>query len=195
MAAAGKHKSRIRIIAGRFRGRKIPVPDLPGLRPSGDRVRETLFNWLQTEITGANCLDLFAGSGALGMEAASRGAGRVLLIDSKRVLIENLETLAADWKADSIELLHADALKWLADYRAGPAFDLVFVDPPFEQQLQQQVLERLAACGLVKAGGLVYVETAARDISVLPPADWQLEKDKTIGEVQLQLFRVPSQAG
>ena len=120
---------RLRIVGGEWRGRRLPVLDQPGLRPTPDRVRETLFNWLAPLITGARCLDLFAGSGALGFEAASRGAGRVVMIEKSanvvRVLRENRLLL----DARQVEVIHADAGPWLAG-QAEP-FDLVFLDPPF----------------------------------------------------------------
>ena len=124
---------RLRIVAGEWRGRRLPVLDQPGLRPTPDRVRETLFNWLAPLITGARCLDLFAGSGALGFEAASRGAGRVAMIEKSANLVRVLRENRLLLDARQVEVIQADAGLWLAG-QAEP-FDLVFLDPPFAENL------------------------------------------------------------
>ncbi|HTA64280.1 MAG TPA: 16S rRNA (guanine(966)-N(2))-methyltransferase RsmD, partial [Xanthomonadaceae bacterium] len=133
----------VRIIGGRWRGSKLPVADAAGLRPSADRVRETVFNWLQPRIVGARVLDLFAGTGALGLEAASRGAARVVLVEKDAVLAStlraNAERLARADAAKTVEVVCDDALRWLS--RSPDArFDLVFVDPPFAAGLWQSAL-------------------------------------------------------
>lgn len=175
----------LRIIAGAHRGRRIPVPDRPGLRPTGDRVRETLFNWLAPVMPGSRCLDLFAGSGALALEAASRGAGRVLAVERDRGLAAAIGDLASEWGAEPVEVIHGDALSILA----GPAepFDVVFLDPPFDGELLAPALERLAA-GWLAPGALVYVETPAGDAPPVPEG-WQLQRERRAGHVALRLYR------
>jgi 16S rRNA (guanine966-N2)-methyltransferase len=149
--------NRVRIIGGHYRRRLLDFPGTEGLRPTPDRVRETLFNWLGQDLPGWVCLDLFAGSGALGFEAASRGAARVVMIERDARAFQALERNRATLGASQIDLLRVDALAWLANNRA--LFDLVFVDPPFESGLVAPVLADLA-CHL-KPGGYAYVEQGA----------------------------------
>lgn len=187
-----KKAGSVRIIGGRWRGRRLPVADLPGLRPSGDRSRETLFNWLQADIRGARCADLFAGTGVLGLEAASRGAARVVLIENAprgaRAIEESVNTLGGD----GITVVRGDALRWLET--CGPAsIDIAFVDPPFGSGLAVRALERLAACGCLAPGGLVYLETARQEAAELPPP-WCVVREKLLGEVRMQLLQWPSGA-
>lgn len=165
---------KLRIIGGQWRGRRLSVPDASGLRPTGDRAREVLFNWLQDRIRGARCLDLFAGTGALGLEAASRGAASVTLVERDRKLAALLARVAAEWPGgDMLHIVRGDALVWLAreaessagrqDLAPGGApFDLVFVDPPFDAGLYARTLAALRRPGLLAAGARVYVESAAR---------------------------------
>lgn len=176
---------KVRIIGGRWRGRRLPVADVPGLRPTPDRVRETLFNWLQSHIEGAACLDLFAGSGALGLEAASRGAGRVVMVESHPALARTLQQQASHFAADNVEVVHADALEWLA---AAPpqAFDIVFLDPPFEQGLIDRACGALIAGHRLNEGALLYMESEAG----LETEHAQLQKVRhdRAGQVQYGLF-------
>ncbi len=146
--------NRVRIIGGQYRRRLLDFPDSAGLRPTPDRVRETLFNWLGQDLPGWACLDLFAGSGALGFEAASRGAGRVVMVERDRAAIGALEKNRIVLGAKQVEVLRADALAWLANSRE--AFDLIFVDPPFDSALAAPALADLARH--LKAGGQAYVE-------------------------------------
>ena len=146
--------NRVRIIGGRYRRRLLDFPGSAGLRPTPDRVRETLFNWLGQDLPGWNCLDLFAGSGALGFEAASRGAARVVMIERDRAAIDALERNRALLGAGEVDILRADAQAWLENSRE--AFDLVFVDPPFESGLAAPALAVMA--GHLKPGGQVYIE-------------------------------------
>lgn len=134
---------KVRIIGGRWRGTRLEVPGIDGLRPSSDRVRETLFNWLQGQIVGARCLDLFAGSGALGFEAASRGAREVVMIERDVRAAAGLRLAAQRLQATQIEVVEGDALAWL-QRGSEREFDLVFVDPPFATSLHQTALDRLA---------------------------------------------------
>jgi 16S rRNA (guanine966-N2)-methyltransferase len=136
-----QRKSRVRIIGGEHRGRRIEVADRPGLRPTPDRVRETLFNWLGQRLDGLRCLDLFAGSGALGFEAASRGAARVVMVENDRAAHRALEAARSAIGFGPVELVLGDAFDYLQ--RAGDAFDVVFLDPPFRQNALAAALERL----------------------------------------------------
>jgi 16S rRNA (guanine966-N2)-methyltransferase len=178
----------VRIIGGQWRGRCLPVADLPGLRPSGDRGRETLFNWLQAVVPAADCLDLFAGSGALGLEAASRGAGSSVLVDIEskvvRMLVENVRLL----DAENVHVDQANALAWLK--AAEPAsFDLIFVDPPFDSALAQDALDAIAESGVLRAGGFVYLETPRSKPAPLLRPGWSEWRNKVLGEVRMQLLK------
>ncbi len=148
--------NRVRIIGGQYRRRLLDFPDSGGLRPTADRVRETLFNWLGQDLPGWICLDLFAGSGALGFEAASRGAARVVMIERDRAAYEALQRNRATLGADAVEIVHADALAWLAGNRES--FDLIFVDPPFDPTAAAPALADLAPH--LRPGGQLYVEQA-----------------------------------
>jgi 16S rRNA (guanine966-N2)-methyltransferase len=149
--------NRVRIIGGQYRRRLLDFPASAGLRPTPDRVRETLFNWLGQDLPGWACVDLFAGSGALGFEAASRGAGRVVMIERDRTAAEALEKNRAVLGATQVDILRADALAWLKNNRES--FDLIFVDPPFDSGLAGPVLAELASH--LKPGGQAYVEQGA----------------------------------
>ena len=155
--------NRVRIIGGQYRRRLLDFPDADGLRPTPDRVRETLFNWLGQDLPGWTCLDLFAGSGALGFEAASRGAARVLMIERDAKAIRALEHNRATLGASQLDILRVDALAWLANSRES--FDLIFVDPPFDSGLAASVLPELGTH--LKPGGHAYVEQAMP--VVVPP--------------------------
>lgn len=180
-AAAG----RVRIIGGHWRGTKLDVPDRPGLRPTSDRVRETLFNWLQPHLSGATCLDLFAGSGALGFEAASRGAAACVLIERDAELAQRLHAHAARLQATQVEVHAMDAVTWLSA-PATVRFDIVFVDPPFEAQLHAAVVARLDDWLAPQA--MIYVE-APRDAVFAPPAHWALHREGSTREVRYALYR------
>jgi len=155
--------NRVRIIGGRFRRRLLDFPGSTGLRPTPDRVRETVFNWLGQDLPDWVCLDLFAGSGALGFEAASREAGRVVMIERDRDAHAALEKNRAVLGANQVEVLRADAMAWLANTRE--TFDLVFVDPPFDSGLAAPVLADIAR--VLKPGGFAYVEQG--EMVVAPP--------------------------
>lgn len=182
----GRTTGKVRIIAGRWRGRRLAVPHEPGLRPTGDRARETLFNWLQGNVPGARCLDLFAGSGALGLEAASRGAASVTLVERNRELAGALQSIAGQWPGGEVlKVVHADALQWLQD--AGGPWDLVFVDPPFDAGLHAQVLTSLQRPGLLPEAARVYLESDARGPRE-PGNAWRILREKRLGEVRMQLL-------
>lgn len=156
------------------------------MRPTPDRVRETLFNWLQTRIAGLRCLDLFAGSGALGLEALSRGAAAVVFIEADRRAAQGLRELLTRWQATQAEVQQADALHYLA----GPSrpMDLVFLDPPFAAGLLAPVAEALTRRGWLAEGALIYVEHAADD-RWQPPAGWEPLKSGTAGAVGYYLYQ------
>jgi 16S rRNA (guanine966-N2)-methyltransferase len=177
--AAGRNE--VRIVGGRWRGRKIRFPTAQGLRPSPDRVRETLFNWLAPVIQGARCLDLFAGSGALGFEALSRGAAAVVLVERNRQVADHLRQLATTLGADGAEVAEADALAWL-DRGPGP-FDVVFVDPPFGSGLLAGALQRLDRPGRLAPGAFVYLEGPAAEGPPSLPAGWALHRSGRAGDV------------
>ncbi len=186
MSKSGKSNS-VRIIAGDWRGRRLQVADVPGLRPTGDRGRETLFNWLQPWIPTADCADLFAGTGALGFEAASRGAASVLMIEkhplAQAVLRQSIEQL----QAEQVKLHAGGAMTLIEEFKPD-SFDLVFVDPPFDSNLGGLVLERLHKKGAVRRGGFVYIESPASR-TIAPPQGWSVWRDQQLGEVRMQLFR------
>lgn len=184
--ASGGGSGTVRIIGGAWRGRRLRVADAPGLRPSGDRARETLFNWMQPHLQGARCADLFAGTGALGFEAASRGAREVFLIERSRPLAAMLSESAELLQAGQIEVVNADALEWL-ESRPRSSLDIIFIDPPFETDLAPRALEKLAATGCLAPGALVYLELPRRDQAISPKGFVQL-REKGIGEVRLELL-------
>lgn len=179
--------NKLRIIGGEWRSRLIAFDDAPGLRPTPARVRETLFNWLQADVVNSRCLDLFSGSGALGFEAASRGAKQVLLVDNNpktcRKLQENCTALAAG----RVRVAQADVMQFIE--REREAFDLIFLDPPFGQGLAEPVCRRLSEAGLLAAYGKIYIETerglALNDL----PGHWRCLKHKQAGEVAYSLYQ------
>ena len=194
MARTGKHtakRSTLRIIGGQWRGRRLSFTPAEGLRPTTDRVRETLFNWLAPSIHGARCLDLFAGSGALGLEALSRGAASCDFVDTSAAALRQIEQHLRLLQAEARAHCHlAAASTYLQDARGS--YEIIFIDPPFGRALVDPVCARLGAASLVSAGGLVYVETAARDPVPAVPADWRLHREKVAGEVCYRLFEAPA---
>ncbi|MBK1718894.1 16S rRNA (guanine(966)-N(2))-methyltransferase RsmD [Thiocystis violacea] len=178
-------RNQLRLIGGRYRGRRLTFPDQPGLRPTADRVRETLFNWLVPVIAGARCLDVFAGSGALGFEAVSRGAARVVMIERAPPAAHRLQANAELLGATGIQVHQADALEWLAG-SASP-FDLVFLDPPFADGLLAPAIERLSAPGWLAPEARIYLETPVQSGFPPLPDDWELIRDKTAGQVRYGL--------
>ena len=179
---------KIRIIAGRWRGRKLPVADRPGLRPTGDRARETLFNWIGPRIVGAHVLDLFAGSGALGLEAASRGAGKVVLVERDAVAAAHLRDGPMQWpESGAVELHQRDALSWLQ--QKPQAFDLVLVDPPFSSDLHDKALMLLTGTqGWLAENALIYVESSPDGVPVQWPDDWAPLRQKPVGQTLMTLL-------
>jgi len=179
--------NQVRIIAGRWRGRKLSFPDARGLRPTPDRIRETLFNWLAPLLPGACCLDLFAGSGALGFEAASRGAARVVMVDHNPDIVRALRLNQQLLCADDIEILQQEAGNYLSG-RSGQ-FDLVFLDPPFKDStLLEKSIRMLTESGSLKGGARIYLETPAKAPEPLIPECWTVEKQKKAGQVVYRLY-------
>ena len=172
----------VRIIGGQWRSRRLPICDLPGLRPSSDRLREMLFNWLTPTLPGSVCVDLFAGTGALGFEAASRGAAKVTLVELSRKAAQQLLANRDLLKAEDIDVVCADAFTVLNRTRDA---DIVFVDPPFDLSVQERVLAGLLP--RLRAGALVYVESPDHQAFALP-AGYQLVKEKRVAGVIARLL-------
>ena len=182
-------RGEVRVIAGEWRSRRIAFPELPGLRPTPDRVRETLFNWLGHDLEGFRCLDLYAGSGALGFEAHSRGASQVIMVENNPVVVRALEANATRFSASRLKIVRADALEFLRRSANGGAvgetrFDVVFIDPPFDQGVPDEVLSLLPP--LLATGGLVYMEAG---VQAVVPQSWKTEKQGKAGQVHFQLMR------
>ena len=179
----------VRIIGGELRSRKISFPDAAGLRPSADRVRETLFNWLQMAIPAARVLDLFAGSGALGFEAASRGASSVVMVEKAKpaanALRDNRDALATT----AVQIIEADALIWLRRDAGKQRFDLVFLDPPFDANQHYEAAYTLAESGCLAPGALVYIESAEPLDEAMLPSNWTGRKIKRAGAVHSTLLQ------
>jgi len=174
----------VRIIAGQWRSRKIHFPDLAQLRPTPDRVRETLFNWLMPVITGARCLDLFAGSGALGLEALSRGAAQVVFVDRDAAVVTHLRKQLVLFKAQNATVIQADALDYLAQCKEQ--FDIVFLDPPYAAALLLPVSQALEQYGVLRNQARIYLEARDGDVTELP-ANWQVQRSKQAGQVAYHL--------
>jgi 16S rRNA (guanine966-N2)-methyltransferase len=184
--SANTNAGQVRIVGGRWRNTRLPVPNLPGLRPSSDRVRETLFNWLTGQLTGARVLDLFAGTGALGLEALSRGADTAVLVERDPGLVRQLGEVVTRLKAtDQASVVHADALAWL-DQQPEDAFDIAFIDPPFAAGLWDQVLARLPR--LLAPGAWLYIESPHDQAQALPPG-FVLHREGSTREVRYALAR------
>jgi len=178
----------LRIIGGEWRGRKLRFADGEGLRPTTDRVRETLFNWLAPLIHGARCLDLFAGSGALGMEALSRGAGEVVFVDNNPVAITALKENLALLKADNASVIRGDALAYLRGETRH--FDVVFLDPPFRRDLLQPALKLLVEGGWLAPGARLYLELESEEALPELPAGWEVLRSKQAGQVAYHLVEI-----
>ncbi len=180
---AGSIRHEVRLIGGQWKRSKLPVADAPGLRPTPDRVRETLFNWLGRDLAGWRCLDAFAGSGALGFEAASRGAAQVVLLERDRRLAAALTASKLRLKADALRIENVDALAWMA--RCPPAsFELVFIDPPFDLPLVEPSLA--LAQRLVVPDGFLYVEAGQ---AIAAPPGLKMHRQGRAGAVHFHLLQ------
>lgn len=180
----------LRIIGGIWRGRKLSFLDREGLRPTTDRVRETLFNWLQVDVPGSRCLDLFAGSGALGFEAASRGAAKVLMVDNEIDTVDTLKSNINLLSARQISVVCSDAIRYLSSTKE--IFDIVFIDPPYRSEVIAQCCHLLESEHCLSDHAKIYVECDSRqDLSKESndlPDNWQCLKHKTAGQVGYHLF-------
>jgi 16S rRNA (guanine966-N2)-methyltransferase len=175
-------RNRVRIIGGAWRSRLVEFPDRPGLRPTPDRVRETLFNWLGQDLTGKVCLDLFAGSGVLGFEAASRGARRVVMVERDAAAFAALRANAQALDAGQVELVRSDALEFLRS-DAG-TYDVVFLDPPYAWPQRERLLDHIAA--RLAPAGVVYLEAP---VDARLPAHWEMVRQGKAGAVHYRLLR------
>lgn len=176
----------VRIIGGQWRGRKLPVPNRPGLRPTTDRIRETLFNWLAPSIVDAHCLDCFAGSGALGLEALSRYAATATLIEMDKDVAHQLQKNLAVLQASQGNVLNANTLNVLA--QPGTPHHIVFVDPPFRKGLLDSTLSLLEKNGWLTDEALIYVESEVENGMPVYPTSWVLHREKIAGQVACRLF-------
>ena len=181
----------LRIIGGQWRGRKLAFSPEPGLRPTTDRVRETLFNWLAPVVHGARCVDLYAGSGALGLEALSRGAAFCDFVDSSRAALEQITAHLAALDATGRAGCHREtAASFLQRDVAQQPWDIAFIDPPFGANLIEPTCALLAQRNLLSAAALVYIESGAGEPTATLPTDWSLHREKTAGGVVYRLFVV-----
>ena len=184
--------STLRIIGGQWRGRKLSFTEAPGLRPTGDRIRETLFNWLAPNIMGARCLDLFAGTGSLGLECLSRGATQVWLLEKNAyaaaTLANNIKLLDAKYG----KLIRADSIQWLltraTETISATSIDIVFIDPPFRDQLWEPAIEGLEAANILAVDARIYIE-APRQQKIRVSSQWELLREKKAGHICYRLYR------
>jgi 16S rRNA (guanine966-N2)-methyltransferase len=186
-ASPPAHRNQVRIIGGEWRGRKLHFPQSPAIRPTPDRVRETVFNWLQSHVAGLRCLDHFAGSGALGFEALSRGAREVVFVDTDREAVEHVVQMLHTLKCGRGRALQMDAAAYLA--QPPEPFDLVFLDPPFADRAIEGLCARLESRGWLRPGAHVYLEDAASAGEPVLPEGWTLLRSKRAGEVGYHLAR------
>ncbi|WP_375276792.1 16S rRNA (guanine(966)-N(2))-methyltransferase RsmD [Pseudoalteromonas marina] len=179
----------IRVISGQFRGRKLPVKDVQGLRPTTDRIKETVFNWLMQDTRDANVLDCFAGSGGLGFEALSRFASTALFIEldpsAAKQLAQNIATL----KLQNAQVRHTNSLSFLEQKNSNTPFDLVFVDPPFRKNLAQTSCNLLEINNWLSEEALIYLEVESDLNTFKPPSNWLLIKEKKAGQVFYRLYQ------
>lgn len=187
MNRRGGSAHQVRVIAGRWRGRRLEFPDLPGLRPTPDRVRETLFNWLAPVLPGARCLDLFAGSGALGIEALSRGAAEVVLVERQPLAVRALRDNLVRLKAENAWVEMADALAWLR--QPATPFEIVLLDPPFGQGLLEPVCALLEQHDWLADTAWIYLEAEAELARSPLPDHWAIHREKIAGAVSYRLAR------
>ena len=176
----------LRIVAGNWRSRLLQIADVPGLRPTSERIRETLFNWLAARIHGARCLDLCAGTGALGLEALSRGAGELVFVERSTIAFRTLKSNIALLGAANAEVLNIDARRYLGDSSAKP-FDIVFLDPPFTADLYDELCRLLVEQRWLADDARIYIEMDKDQPELRIPDGWQILKNKTAGKVRYML--------
>lgn len=187
--SADKKKSlpgQLRIVAGNWRSRLLQIADVQGLRPTSERIRETVFNWLAPQIHGARCLDLCAGTGALGLEALSRGASHVVFVEQSLAAAKTLRTNIETLQASGAELHNRDARQFLRSTKAA-AFDIVFLDPPFAAALHEELCRLLTEQRWLATGARIYIEMDKHQPDLRLPERWQVLKDKTAGNVRYML--------
>ena len=187
--SADKKKSpagQLRIVAGNWRSRFLQIAEVDGLRPTSERIRETLFNWLAPGIHGARCLDLCAGTGALGLEALSRGASEAVFVERSPIAVTALQANVESLGATGAEILNADARDYLASSDARP-FDIVFLDPPFKAELHDELCRLLQKKNWLAANARIYVESGKDQPAVKVPEGWRILKSRTAGNVRYML--------
>ncbi len=188
MKASSSANGSVRIISGMWRGRKLPVKDLEGLRPTTDRVKETLFNWLAPYLYQAKCLDVFAGSGSLGLEALSRQAQFVTFLELNTDAAAQIKTNLTTLKADNAKVEKTDALSFLTT--ASQSYDIIFIDPPFRHDLTNKIISLLDANHWLAENALIYIETEKEFGLPKTPANWHLLKEKQAGQVSFRLYQL-----
>ena len=186
-SSSDKQQSHVRIIGGEWRGRKLDIADIPALRPTPDRIRETLFNWLQMYVPGARCLDLFAGTGALGFESLSRGAKQTVFVDENPDVIQNLKDSAAILKTETADIIQADVLNWLKDKPS--TFDIVFLDPPYRHELVIPVCQQLEAGNWLSDSAWVFIEIEKEAEQPVLPENWKIYRQASAGQVSCYLIQ------
>lgn len=185
----GTTRNRLRIIGGRWRGRNLDFPDVEGLRPTPDRVRETLFNWLQNDIIGARCLDLFAGSGALGLEALSRGAARSVLVENSKLVAQQLDTHLRTLQCSDGIVVTMDAQTFLERGPGDARYNIVFLDPPFEKGLIKHCIKLLEEKHWLAKNALIYLEMERNLQMPDLPGNWKYTHERTASQVSYRLAR------
>lgn len=181
--------NQLRIIGGQWRGRKLQFADGKGLRPTLDRVRETLFNWLQFDIAGSRCLDLFTGSGALGLEALSRGADFVTMLDTNPNAIRSIQHNMQLLQCNQAEVLQQDAIEFITRLETMEPYEIVFLDPPFQQNLLKDCCQALESHQRIANHAYIYIEAEKQlELNQLPE-NWQLLKEKKAGQLKYYLFQ------
>tara|TARA_R110001583_G_scaffold125319_2_gene276874 strand:- start:8222 stop:8827 length:606 start_codon:yes stop_codon:yes gene_type:complete len=178
----------IRLISGKWRGKKLPVKDIEGLRPTTDRTKETLFNWLMHDVNNANCLDCFSGSGSLAFEALSRFAHQVTLLEKNRSVAKQLQDNLKTLNIDNAKVIETDSIQYL-NQMATQQYNIIFIDPPFNKGLIQPCCEALQANGYLATDALIYIEKEVELTNLILPSTWNLLKEKSTGQVTYQLYR------
>lgn len=185
---------RLRIVAGKWRSRLVNIADVPGLRPTAERIRETLFNWLAPQIHGKRCLDLFAGTGALGLEALSRGAASVTFVEKSRDAAAMLRQVCAELGASTAKVRRDDAFHWLRS-ACDERFDLVFLDPPFADDSLVDLCRLLSESGCLSAGAQIYLEQEKSQAPPELPQGWTVGREKIAGNVRYSMVETPARSG
>jgi 16S rRNA (guanine966-N2)-methyltransferase len=178
----------IRLISGKWRGKKLPVKDIEGLRPTTDRTKETLFNWLMHDINDSNCLDCFSGSGSLAFEALSRFANKVTLLEKDNSVVKQLQENLVALEVTNAEVIATDSIQYLSQI-ATEQYNIVFIDPPFNKNLVQPCCDALQQNNYLAEDALIYIEREVELNNLSLPASWTLLKEKSTGQVTYQLYR------